>query len=316
LARDTGVVVRPADCVAVADAVVRVFSAEGDRTNRAKARLKYVLDRLGFEAFLTRVEAVLGKKLDRVDAADVAPRPNTDRTAHLGFHAQVQQGLVYAGVVVPVGRLTTAQMRGIAAIARDLGDGDVRLTVWQNLLVSGIAAERAGEVTARLTGLGLSAQPTSIRAGLVACTGMTGCKFANAHTKENALDIAAHVEARLALDGPVNIHLTGCPNSCAQHYIGDIGLIGVKVPVGSDGDTVEGYDIVVGGGFAENAAIGRELWKAVPADAAAVHVEALLRAYLAGRGGPEESFQAFTLRVGVDDLKGCAPVGAALEAAE
>lgn len=316
LARDTGVVVRPADCTAVADAVVRVFCAEGDRTNRAKARLKYVLDRLGFDAFLTKVEEFLGRKLDRVDAAHVASRPKTDRAAHLGVHAQVQKGRVYAGVVVPVGRLTTGQMRGIAAIARDLGDGDVRLTVWQNLLVSGIAAERVSEVTARLAGLGLSAQQNAIRAGLVACTGMTGCKFANAHTKENALDIAAHVETRLALDVPVNIHLTGCPNSCAQHYIGDIGLIGVKVPVGGDGDTVEGYDIVVGGGFAENAAIGRELWKAVPADAVAVHVEALLRAYLAGRAGPDESFQAFTVRVGVVDLKSCAPAGAALEAAE
>ncbi|NVO12440.1 MAG: NirA family protein [Rhodoplanes sp.] len=316
LARDTGVVVRPADCVAVADAIVRVFSAEGDRTNRAKARLKYVLDRLGFDAFVTKVEEVLGRKLDRVDAAHVALRPKTDRAAHLGFHPQVQVGRVYAGVVVPVGRLTTEQMRGIAAIARELGDGDIRLTVWQNLLVSGIATERVPDVTARLTGLGLSAESSSIRAGLVACTGMTGCKFANAHTKESALDIAAHVEARLALDVPVNIHLTGCPNSCAQHYIGDIGLIGVKVPVGSDGDTVEGYDIVVGGGFAENAAIGRELWRAVPADSAAVHVEALLRAYLAERSGPEECFQAFTLRVGVDHLKACAPAGAALEAAE
>ncbi|MDC7784846.1 NirA family protein [Rhodoplanes sp. TEM] len=317
LARDTGVVVRPADCTAVADAIVRVFVAEGDRTNRAKARLKYVLDRLGFEAFLARVEEVLGRRLDRVDAAHVAPRPATDRMAHLGVHPQVQDGRVHVGVVVPVGRLTTEQMRGIAAIARELGDGDVRLTVWQNLLISGVAADRASEVEARLAALGLSTQPTSIRAGLVACTGMTGCKFANAHTKENALDIASHVEARLALDVPVNIHLTGCPNSCAQHYIGDIGLIGVKVPVGSEGETVEGYDVVVGGGFAENAAIGRMLWTGVPEERAAVHVEALLRAYLAGRSGPDESFQQFTLRVGVDVLKGAAPTATrALEAAE
>ncbi|RAI41036.1 NirA family protein [Rhodoplanes roseus] len=317
LARDTGAVVRPADCTAVADAIVRVFVAEGDRTNRAKSRLKYVLDRLGFDGFLARVEDVLGRTLDRVDAAHLAPRPMTDRMAHLGVHPQAQDGRIYVGVVVPVGRLTTDQMRGIAAIARELGDGDVRLTVWQNLLVSGVARERAGDVEARLAALGLSAQPTSIRAGLVACTGMTGCKFANAHTKESALDIAAHVEARLALDVPVNIHLTGCPNSCAQHYIGDVGLIGVKVPVGSEGDTVEGYDIVVGGGFAENAAIGRMLWTAVPAERAAVHVEALLRAYLDGRRGPDESFQQFTLRVGVDHLKGVAPAATrALEAAE
>jgi ferredoxin-nitrite reductase len=165
--------------------------------------------------------------------------------------------------------------------------------------------------------LGLSTTPSSIRAGLVACTGATGCKFANAHTKEHALVIAEHVEARLALDAPVNIHLTGCPNSCAQHYIGDIGLIGVKVPVGADGDTVEGYDIVVGGGFAENAAIGRELWRGIPAEMCPAHVEALLRAYLAERTSTAEGFQAFTLRVGVDHLKALAPAAVpALEAAE
>jgi ferredoxin-nitrite reductase len=317
LARDTGVLVRPADCIAVADAVVRVFIAEGDRTNRAKARLKYVLDRLGFEAFLAQVEAALGRKLDRVDAQHVATRPATDRFAHLGVHLQKQEGRVYVGVVVPVGRLSIAQMRGIAEISDEYGDGDVRLTVWQNLLVSGVAAERAGEVEERLALLGLSAMPSSIRAGLVACTGATGCKFANAHTKEHALVIAEHVEARLALDVPINIHLTGCPNSCAQHYIGDIGLIGVKVSVGDDGDTVEGYDIVVGGGFAENAAIGRELWRGVPADLCPPHVEALLRAYLAERIGAAESFQAFTLRVGADWLKALAPAAQqSLEAAE
>jgi ferredoxin-nitrite reductase len=317
LARDTGVLVRPADCIAVADAVVRVFIAEGDRTNRAKARLKYVLDRLGFETFLAKVEAALGQKLDRVETQHVAARPATDRFAHLGVHPQKQEGRVYVGVVVPVGRLTSAQMRGIAAIAREFGDGDVRLTVWQNLLVPGVAAERAGEFEARLAVLGLSTTPSSIRAGLVACTGATGCKFANAHTKEHALVIAEHVEARLALDAPVNIHLTGCPNSCAQHYIGDIGLIGVKAPVGADGDTVEGYDIVVGGGFAENAAIGRELWRGIPAEMCPAHVEALLRAYLAERTSTAEGFQAFTLRVGVDHLKALAPAAVpALEAAE
>ncbi|MBK5957451.1 ferredoxin--nitrite reductase [Rhodoplanes elegans] len=317
LARDTGVVVKPADCTAVADAIVRVFIAEADRTNRAKSRLKYVLDRLGFEAFLAEVEAVLGRRLDRVEATQVAPRPPIDRMGHLGVHPQRQAGRVHVGVVVPVGRLSVDQVRGLATIARDLGDGDVRLTVWQNLIMSGVATERAGEVERRLADLGLSAQPTSIRAGLVACTGMTGCKFANAHTKEHALTIADRVEARLALDVPVNIHLTGCPNSCAQHYIGDIGLIGVKVLVGDDGDTVEGYDIVVGGGFAENAAIGRVLWTGVRADAAADHVEALLRAYLAGRGGPAETFQQFTLRTGIDHLKGVAPREVrTLEAAE
>src|SRR5206468_2749118 len=161
-------------------------------------------------------------------------------------------------------------------------------TVWQNLILSGVSDAKVAEVEARVAALGLSTRASSIRAGLVACTGNTGCKFAASDTKGHALMIADHVEARVALDVPVNLHLTGCHHSCAQHYIGDIGLIGAKVSVGDDGDTVEGYDILVGGGFAENARIGRELWKGVRAGDCPAHIEGLLRAYLAHRRGPEE----------------------------
>ncbi|MBV9077647.1 MAG: NirA family protein [Methylobacteriaceae bacterium] len=315
IARNTGIVCAPGDCVAVADAIVRVFIESGDRTNRAKARLKYVLDDWGFDKFLTAVEAKLGRALPRVAAEHVAPRASTDRFAHLGVHAQAQPGLNWIGVVLPVGKLTADQMRGLAAIAREIGDGDIRLTVWQNLLLSGVPDIRVGEAEARLVALGLSARATSIRAGLVACTGATGCKFAAAHTKEDALAIADHVEAAgLALDGPVNIHLTGCHHSCAQHYIGDIGLIGAKVPVNQDGDTVPGYDIVVGGGFAEAARIGRELWTGIRAEEAPARVEALLGAYLAHRLSPAEGFQAFTERLGIEAL-GRLAAAPALEAA-
>jgi ferredoxin-nitrite reductase len=313
IARDTGVVCTPKDCVAIADAIVRVFIENGDRTNRNKARLKYVLDAWGFEKFLAEVEKKLGRPLARVAPEHVAPRLATDRFAHLGVHAQKQHGLNWIGVVLPVGKLTTAQMREIAAIARECGDGDLRLTVWQNLLFSGVPDERVIEVEGRIAAIGLSSKPSSIRAGLVACTGNRGCKFAASDTKGHALIIAEHVEARVDIDVPVNIHLTGCHHSCAQHYIGDIGLIGAKVPVGEDGDTVEGYDIVVGGGFAENAKIGRELWKGIRAEECPMRIEALLRTYLTRRRGRDESFLAFTLRHELDELRALAspPVGEA-----
>src|SRR5262249_54757959 len=130
-AGDTGVVVKPADATRVADAVVRVFIDHGDRTNRAKARLKYVLDAWGFEKFLAAVEEKLGARLTRAPAEAIAPRPAFDRTAHIGVHPQKQAGLHWVGVVLPVGRLTPDQMRALAALARDFGDGDIRLTVWQ-----------------------------------------------------------------------------------------------------------------------------------------------------------------------------------------
>jgi ferredoxin-nitrite reductase len=246
---------------------------------------------------------VLGRSLARIPESAVAPRPSFDRSAHIGVHRQKQDGLNWVGVTLPVGKLTADQMRGIAALAQACGDGDIRLTVWQNLLISGVPDAKLKHLEKGIAKLGLSLSATSLQAGLVACTGATGCKFAAAHTKEDALVIASYVDSRLILDQPVNVHLTGCHHSCAQHYIGDIGLIGAKVPINDDGDTVEGYDIVVGGGFADAAKIGRELWKGVKADEAPARVEQLLRAWQVNRADRMESFHAFANRHDDDALK-------------
>ena len=140
-ARATGVIVKPEDATKVADAVVRVFIDNGDRTNRAKARLKYVLDAWGFEKFLGAMEDKLGHKLTRAPENALETRPPFDRLAHIGAHPQKQKGLHWLGVVLPVGKITAEQMRGIGKIAEKFGDGDIRLTVWQNLLISGIAED-------------------------------------------------------------------------------------------------------------------------------------------------------------------------------
>jgi ferredoxin-nitrite reductase len=136
----------------------------------------------------------------------------------------------------------------------------------------------------------------------VACTGNTGCKFAAANTKGTAEAIAAHVESRLELDQPVNIHLTGCHHSCAQHYVGDIGLIAAQVPINDDGDTVEGFHIVVGGGTGADAKIGRELTRDVKKEDCPRKVEQLLRTYLAHRENDTEPFFAFANRHDTDVL--------------
>jgi ferredoxin-nitrite reductase len=302
-ARDTGVIVKPAEATAVADAVVRVFIDNGDRTNRAKARLKYVLDAWGFEKFLAAMEEKLGRKLLRAPAAAIAPRPPFDRLAHIGPHAQKQKGLCWIGVVFPVGKITAEQMRGLAKVAAEFGDGEIRLTVWQNLLISGVPQARVEAAEAAIAALGLSTKATSIRAGLVACTGNAGCRLAMSDTKRHAEDIAHWCESRVQLDTPLNIHLTGCPNSCAQHYVGDIGLLGTKVQVSEDGDQVEGYHMVVGGGFGPDAVCGRELYRDVKADDAPKTVERVLKAYLAHRASEAESFLAFTRRHDVAALK-------------
>ena len=300
-AKDTGVIVKPEEAMQVADAVVRVYIEHGNRTDRAKARLKYVLDAWGLEKFIAHVEEKLGRALTKVPSEAVAPRPAFDRFAHIGVHKQKQAGLNWIGVVFPVGKATAEQMRGLAKIAQDFGDGDIRLTVWQNLLISGVADDKVAAVEAAIAALGLATKATSIRAGLVACTGNVGCRFAASDTKRHAEDIARWCEARLAIDTPVNIHLTGCHHSCAQHYISDIGLLACKVEEGEE--QVEGYHIYIGGGFGSDAALGREIYRDVKAQDAPRAVERMLKGYLAQRASPEETFLVFSRRHEVEVLK-------------
>src|SRR6185312_10832347 len=239
----------------------------------------------------------------RIPEDCVKERPRPDRLAHIGVHPQKQPGENWIGVVLKSGHLTAAQMQGLACIARDFGDGDIRLTVWQNLLLSGVRDGNVAAAEAALHDIGLATAATPLRAGLVSCTGNTGCKFAASNTKGTAEAIAEHVEARIALDTPLNIHLTGCHHSCAQHYIGDIGMLAVKVPQPGDAEPVEGFSIHVGGGAGPDARIGRELWPNVEASRCPAAVERLLAAYLAHRAGPRETFLAFTARQDIEELK-------------
>jgi ferredoxin-nitrite reductase len=295
-AKDTGIIVKPEDATRVADAIVRVFIDLGDRTNRLKARLKYVIDGMGMETFLAAVEEKLGQPFTRITPGAVAPRPNFDRMAHIGVHPQKQPGLNWIGVALPLGKVTCAQMRGLARIAQDLGDGDVRLTVWQNLLIPGVRDDNVALATAAIEALGLAIQASHLRAGLIACTGNAGCKFAASDTKRHAAAIGDWCEPRVAIDTPINIHLTGCHHSCAQHYISDIGLIGARVAVGTDDDTVEGYHLFTGGGFGPDADVGQEVFHDLKAEDVPQTVERLLKAYVAHRTSADETFLTFARR--------------------
>lgn len=303
LARDTGVILKPEEATEVADRIIRVFIEHGDRTNRNKARMKYVLDAWGFDKYLAAVEEKLGRKLVRVPAEAAAARPAFDRLAHIGVHPQKQAGLNWIGVTLKLGRLSPDQIRGLAKIAHELGDGDIRLTVWQNLLISGVADADVAKAVAAIETLGLTITASPIRAGIVACTGATGCRFAAAHTKESAEDIVNWCEGKVAIDTPVNIHLTGCHHSCAQHYIGDIGMIGARVPVNDDGDTVDGFNVLVGGGFGDKGAMARELYQSVTSDDAPKLVERMLKAYVANRSANNETFADFANRHDADALR-------------
>jgi ferredoxin-nitrite reductase len=223
--------------------------------------------------------------------------------AHIGVHQQKQSGLNWIGVVLPVGKLTSEHMRGLAKIGNDLGDGDIRLTVWQNPLISGVRAENVAIAVAAIESIGLSVKASQIRAGLIACTGNAGCKFAASDTKRHAAEIGEWCEARVPIDTPLNIHVTGCHHSCAQHYISDIGLIAAKVPVGQEDDTVEGYHLFAGGGFGANAELGQEVYRDIKATDAPKKVERLLKAYLSHRVSADETFLTFARRHDAEALR-------------
>lgn len=300
-ARSTSVLIRPDQCSEVSGAILRVFVKNGDRTDRKKARLKYLLDDWGFDRFLEAVEAELGTTLQRMPDEQLNFKDPENRFAHVGFHPQKQPGKQYVGLVLPVGRITCEQLDEIANIADEFGEGYIRMTVWQNLLIPGIKDADVDAVKKRIEAMGLHWNATSARAGLVACTGSRGCKFALADTKGHAMLIASHLEETVEMDQPLNIHVTGCHNSCAQHYIGDIGLQGASVPVGED-DMVEGYHIVVGGGYGSRGNVGRQLFDSVPFEKVPSIIERILLAYLENRNDDTESFVSFASRTADEQL--------------
>lgn len=289
-ARPTNVLVAPTDCIAVSEAILRVFIQHGDRSDRKKARLKYVLDAWGFDKFVKEVENNLGRTLHRVAPDQFLRTDRVDRWAHVGVHPQKQPHQFYVGLTVPAARLTSGQLRGLAEIASRYAHGQIRLTVWQNLLIPHVHEDNVESVKRAVKELALDCEASSFHAGLVACTGNAGCKFAASDTKRHSLMLADFLQKRFQLDQPINIHLTGCHHSCAQHAIGDLGLIATKVEV--EEEMVEGYHILVGGRTGQDAKIGRLLCESIPFDQIPMTVAAIVEHYLQNRE-PLMSFAEF-----------------------
>jgi len=196
--------------------------------------------------------------------------------------------------------MTAKQMRRLADLAQNYGSSTIRLTPWQNLLLPDIPDGFVESVKRQLVRIGFHHEATNILGGLVACTGNTGCKWAATDTKGQALKLADYLNKKLQLDQPINIHLTGCPNSCAQHYIGDIGLQGVKVTV--SGQSVEGYNIVFGGGVGAEAGIGKQVFTGISFSEVPSLLERVLQTYLTRRM-EKETFVEFTRRHEVKQLQ-------------
>jgi len=276
--------------------MVRVFNENGDRTDRKKARLKYLIDRWGVEKFLQHTEKQLTFPLIRFSAKDCEARTPIDRAGHMGVHSQKQPGLFYIGVSVPVGRLPVEQMLAVAEIAERFGNGQIRLTVWQNLVIPNIAAEQLEVAKTALLAAGLSFEAGAVLSGTVACTGNQGCRYAATNTKAHAVALANMLDGSFNILQPVNLHVTGCSHSCAQHYVGDVGLMGVKV--GGE----EGYQVVLGGGSDRDQGLARELIPAIKFSELEPLMHRLFHAYTK-QAFLNESFLDFTRRHQIAELK-------------
>ncbi len=295
-ASDCGLLLKPEQAVAVAAAMIRVFIDHGDRTDRKKARLKYLVDKWGVEKFVDETEKRLAFPLLRLAAEECEPRVGVDRSAHIGVHSQSQPGMHYIGVSVPVGNLPAPQMRAVAAIAEKFGSGELRLTVWQNLLIPNIATQNLDGALEALRAAGLDCAAGTVLSGTVACTGNRGCRYAATDTKAHAVELANRLDARFKIMQPVNLHVTGCPHSCAQHYVGDIGLLGTKVA------GAEGYQVVIGGGSDCGQGIARELIPAIAYGDLPPVLESLFAAYME-QCKPGESLLTFSRRHSIEELR-------------
>jgi ferredoxin-nitrite reductase len=302
-ARDLGVVVPPSEITKVVAAVVRVYIEHGCRSNRKRARLKHLLETISFDEYLALVEKKLGTTLKRAPYEVAQMRWASQELAHshVGDYPQKQKGFSYVGATCPVGHITPKQMLRVAELADLYGSGEVRLTVWQNFIIPNVPEAFVPTLKKALDKAGLPTKQSNLTSGVIACTGNSYCKFAQVNTKGHALEVIKQLEKRLELDQPVNIHLTGCPNSCAQHYMGDIGCLGTKTKIG--GESVEAYHLFVGGGFAKNQAVGRQVFSGVTANELPSVIEKMLRTYLKHRTGKTETFQQFSTRHEVGKLQ-------------
>ena len=301
-ARDLGVVVPPDEINRVIVAILRVYIERGCRTDRKKARLKHLLEKMSLDEYLLEVEKKLGKSLRRMpyDPAQLRWAGQELPHSHIGDFPQKQRGLNYVGVALPAGQITPKQMLRVADLADSYGNGEVRLTVWQNFIIPNVPDSFVPSLKRALEKMGLATRQSHLAGGVIACTGNSYCRYAQSNTKGHALELTKYLEKRIELDQPINIHLTGCPHSCAQHYMGDIGCLGVRARIG--GESVDGYHVFVGGGFGRNQAVGRQVFAGVTATELPRTLERMLRAFLKHRQG-RETFQQFTNRLDVGRLQ-------------
>ncbi|MDX2232535.1 MAG: ferredoxin--nitrite reductase [Leptolyngbyaceae cyanobacterium bins.349] len=250
--------VAPSDVVGLCEALLIVYRDHGLRANRQKARLMWLIDEWGIDRFRDAVEQQLGMTLQAAAPKDEICWEKRD---HIGVYAQKQPGLNYVGLHIPVGRLYATDMFDLARLAEVYGSGELRLTVEQNVIIPNVPDSRLPLLRQEALLERFSTEPAALVRSLVSCTGAQFCNFALVETKNRALALAKELDQELYCPRPVRIHWTGCPNSCGQPQVADIGLMGTKTR--KDGKAVDGVDLYMGGKVGKDAELGKCVQKGI-----------------------------------------------------
>jgi ferredoxin-nitrite reductase len=221
----------------------------------------HLIEAWGIEKFRAEVEKQLGHSLQTAAEKDEIL---WDKRDHIGVHAQKQSGLNYVGLHVPIGRMYAQDMFDLARMAEVYGSGEIRFTVEQNLIIPNVPDSRIGPLLKEPLLQRFTVNPNYLNRGLVSCTGSQFCGLAIIETKNRALAMIHELEQELIQPRPVRIHWTGCPNSCGQPQVADIGLVGTKTR--KDGQAVEAADIWMGGKVGKDAELGTCVMKAIPCE--------------------------------------------------
>jgi ferredoxin-nitrite reductase len=289
----------------VTKAISEVFRDEGYRAKRNRARFKFLVADWGAERILAETEARLGFSLER-QTTFVFPRDQ--ETDHMGIHPQVQPGLYWVGLTFPGGRLRNGALAGVARLARKYclpGHDFVRLTNKQNMVVPHVPEGSLEAMKAELDDLGLVYESSNFRKGCVSCTGIEFCNLAVAETKNRMIELVQQLEATSGwFQDKIRVHFSGCPSSCGQHQVADIGFRGAKTKIG--GKMVDAYDLFVGGRLGHNSRFNELLKGKILATDVHLIIDALLRLYAAGKQG-DEIFSEFLARSPKDELLAALP---------
>jgi sulfite reductase beta subunit-like hemoprotein len=312
-ARGLGVLLEEGEIPEICELIVGIFRDYGNRENRKRARMKFLVDEWGIERFRNELEDRLGHRLNPWEPNYTPPTFRDDD--HVGIHPQKgsgeqsspslsekgKNGEVYVGIPLKVGRFMSPQMAAIAQAAEQYGRGRIRLTNHQNVMLLDLPADSVESLCADLRQADLEVHASQTRRLLVACTGSEFCNLALTETKELGAQVVERLEQVVPVDEGLRIHISGCPNSCGQFQTGDIGMTGLTISTKDSEEKIEAYNLFAGGGYGTDPAFGRRLAVKVPKTELPDFLAQVYQRFTEQRVNGE-TFQAFCSRLSDEEL--------------